>query len=365
VNKVREITDVLEAFAPLALQESYDNAGLLVGDPDMEVKGLLVTLDVTSEVLKEAMQHNLNMIVAHHPFIFSGLKKITGKNDIEKCLITAIKNDIAIYASHTNTDAAANGLNHKFCDLLQLKNCRTLSPMNDTLIKLVTFVPSDHAGKVRQTIFDAGAGHIGNYDCCSYNLEGQGTFRALEGTHPYVGEKGALHFEKEVRIETVLPSFLQHKVVEAMIKAHPYEEVAYDVYPLKNRWNGAGTGMIGELDEPLAEAEFFHKLKETLNVSVVRHTVFSGKPVKKVALCGGAGSFLIGDAIQAQADVFITGEIKYHDFFKAENKIILADIGHFESEQFVKEVFGQLLQENFSKFAVRLSEVNTNPIKYL
>ncbi|MFB6343265.1 Nif3-like dinuclear metal center hexameric protein [Saccharicrinis sp. FJH62] len=363
--KVREITEVLEAFAPLALQESYDNAGLLVGDPDMNVRGVLVTLDVTSEVLEEAMQHKLNMIVAHHPFIFSGLKKINGKNDIEKCLITAIKNDIAIYASHTNTDAAVNGLNQKFCDLLQLKNCRTLSPMNDALVKLVTFVPSDHAEKVRQAIFDAGAGHIGNYDCCSYNLEGEGTFRALEGANPFVGEKDQLHVEKEVRIETVLPAFMQHKVVAAMIRSHPYEEVAYDVFPLKNTWNGAGIGMIGELNEPLPASDFFNVLKKTLNVSVVRHTTFLDGPVQKIAVCGGAGSFLISDAIRAKADVFITGEIKYHDFFKAENRIILADIGHFESEQFVKEVFGELLQKNFSKFAVRLSEVNTNPIKYL
>ncbi|MFB6319998.1 Nif3-like dinuclear metal center hexameric protein [Saccharicrinis sp. FJH54] len=363
--KVREITEVLEAFAPLALQESYDNAGLLVGDPDMNVSGVLITLDVTSEVLEEAIQHNLNMIVAHHPFIFSGLKKINGKNDIENCLITAIKNDIAIYASHTNTDAAANGLNQKFCDLLNLKNCRTLSPMNDALVKLVTFVPSDYAEIVRNAIFEAGAGHIGNYDCCSYNLEGEGTFRALEGTNPFVGLKGELHFEKEVRIETVLPSFMQHKVVAAMIRSHPYEEVAYDIYPLKNSWKGAGIGMIGELEEPLGEVDFFRKLKETLNISVIRHTEFLSKPVKKVALCGGAGSFLIDDAIRATADVFITGEIKYHDFFKAENRIILADTGHFESEQFVKEVFGELLQKNFSKFAVRLSEVNTNPIKYL
>lgn len=365
MTKVSDIARVMEDFAPLALQESYDNSGLLVGDPNMEVCGVLVSLDVTSDIVDEAIAHNLNLIVAHHPFIFSGLKKITGKNDVEQVLIKAIKNDIAIYASHTNTDATANGLNKRFCNLLNLKHCTSLSPLENALVKLVIFVPSDHAEAVRNAIFKAGAGHIGNYDCCSYNLNGEGTFRALDGAKPFVGKSGSVHFEKEVRIETVLPNFLQHKVIGEMISAHPYEEVAYDLYPLKNACNDAGIGMIGELDEAQDEAVFLDTIKKTFNVGVVRHTQLLGKPIKRVALCGGSGAFLINDAIRAGADLFLTGEIKYHDFFKAENKIILADIGHFESEQFVKEVFGELLQENFSKFAVRLSEVNTNPIKYL
>lgn len=362
---VRNIAEVLEEFAPLALQEGYDNSGLLTGDPDMEALGVLVTLDVTPEVIDEAISHKLNVIVAHHPFVFSGLKQFTGKNDVERCLIKAIKHDIAIYASHTNTDAAFNGLNQKFCRLLGLNNCTVLSASDVPLLKLVTFVPEDNSEQVRNAIFEAGAGHIGNYDCCSFNSRGEGTFRAGDASHPFVGQKGHMHFENEVKIETVLPAFLQNRVVAAMVKAHPYEEVAYDIYGLKNKWYGAGAGMIGELNEAMDSEAFLLQLKKTLNVSVVRHTDFVKNSVKKVAVCGGSGAFLIDRAIAAGADLFITGEIKYHDYFKAENKIILADIGHFESEQFVKEVFEELLQENFSKFAVRISEVNTNPIKYL
>ena len=363
--KVKDISKVLERFAPLALQESYDNSGLLVGDPNMEVSGALLTLDVTESVIDEAIEHKLNMVVAHHPLIFGGIKKLTGKNEVERCLVKAIKNDIAIYASHTNTDAAINGLNRKFADILNLKDIKPLSPANVGLVKLVVFVPSDHAEKVRNAIFEAGAGHIGKYDCCSYNIEGQGTFRAGDDANPFVGEKGAVHFEKEVRIETILAEHIKGQVISAMIRSHPYEEVAYDIYPLQNKWEGAGIGMIGILENPIDAKEFLQQLKEKLNIGSLRYTNLPDKPVRKIAVCGGSGAFLIDRAISAGADVFITGEIKYHDFFKAEEKIVLAEIGHFESEQFVKEVFEELLQENFSKFAVRLSEVNTNPIKYL
>ncbi len=363
--KVHDIASLIEKIAPLPLQESYDNAGLICGDSTMEVTGVLISFDVIESVIDEAIDNDLNMIVSHHPLVFSGLKKITGKNYIERCLIKAIKNDIAIYAAHTNIDAAPNGLNKLFCNKLGLKNCRILSPSHIELVKLVTFVPKNDATEVRHAIFSAGAGHIGNYDHCSFNIEGEGTFRAQEGTRPHVGEKGITHHEKEIRIEVILPDFIKEKVISAMIQAHPYEEVAYDIFPLKNHWMGAGSGMIGDLPEALDTITFLNFVKDTFKTGSIRHTSPVKDKVKKIALCGGAGSFLISDAIAAKADVFITGEIKYHDFFNSDGKIVLADMGHFESEQFVKELFEEAIKKNFSNFAVRLSEVNTNPINYL
>jgi dinuclear metal center YbgI/SA1388 family protein len=365
VITIGHITAIMERFAPLPLQEDYDNSGLLTGDKNREARAVLVTLDVTKDVVLEAIHKGCNMIVAHHPFIFSGLKKVTGANDVEQTLILAIKHDIAIYAAHTNIDAAKNGLNKRFADKLGLIRQQVLSPVKNMLVKLVTFVPVEHAQKVRSAIFDAGAGHIGNYDCCSYSVSGEGTFRANSEANPFVGDLNSLHAEPELRIETILPEFLSNRVVEAMVKAHPYEEVAYDLYPLKNSWREQGIGRVGELPEPEDELLFLNRVKKIFGVEVIRHTQFLGLPVKKVAVCGGAGAFMINDAIRAQADVFLTGDIKYHEFFKAEKRIVLADIGHFESEQYVKEIFEELIHKNFPNFAVRLSEINTNPIKYL
>ena len=278
-------------------------------------------------------------------------------------LIKAISNGIAVYSCHTNADAVLQGVNGKICELLQLQNCRTLDAVKDLLIKIVTFVPEAQAEAVRNAIFEAGAGHIGQYDCCSFNTKGEGTFRALEGANPFIGTKGALHSEAEIRIETVAPAFLEAKIVSAMRSAHPYEEVAYDVYPLKNRWNGAGIGMIGELVIPQTAENFLQDVKQIFRSQSVRYAG-SARMIRKVAVCGGSGNFLISKAKAAGADIFITGEMKYHDFFGAEG-IILADIGHFESEQFTTDIFIALLIENFSNFAIHFTKVNSNPIKYL
>ena len=362
---VGDITHIIEQFAPLQLQESYDNCGLLTGNKSWEVKGVLVTLDVTQDVVQEAINHGCNVIVAHHPFIFSGLKKVTGANHTEQMLISAIKNDIAIYAAHTNIDAAQNGLNKRFADMLGLQRQQVLSPIKNALVKLVTFVPVDFAEKVRMAIFEAGAGVIGLYDCCSFSVQGEGTFRASGEAKPFVGGLNTLHTEPELRIETVLPEYLSGKVLNAMLKAHPNEKAAYDIYPLKNSLFTSGIGMLGELLEPEDELAFLNRVKKIFNVEVIRYSGLRGKPVKKVAVCGGSGASLVEEAIRADADMFITGDIKYHDFFKAENRLVLADIGHFESEQYVKEIFLELIHKNFPNFAVRLSEINTNPIKYL
>jgi len=362
--KIREITQYIESTAPLALQESYDNAGLIAGNPEWEASAALLTIDVTEAVIDEAISKNINLVLAHHPIVFQGLKKITGKNYVERTIIKAIKNDIAIYAAHTNLDSASRGVNQKIAEKLGLINCKVLQPANGQLKKLVTFIPAEHAAKVKEAVFAAGAGHIGNYDSCGFTAEGAGSFRGNEASNPFVGQKGEIHEEKEIRFETIFPAWLQNKVIDALLKNHPYEEVAYDIYSPDNTFNMIGAGITGTLAQPVSETEFLKILKSTFGTGVVKHTALLGKPVEKVAVCGGAGSFLLSNAIAAGAGVFVSADFKYHQFFDAENKIVIADVGHFESEQFTKELFYELLTKKFPKFAVHFTEVNTNPVFY-
>jgi dinuclear metal center YbgI/SA1388 family protein len=362
--KLSELTQYLESLAPLTYQESYDNSGLIVGRPDKEIHKALVSLDCTEAVVDEAIATGCQVIVSHHPIVFSGLKKFNGKTYVERVVEKAIKNDIAIYAIHTNLDNIASGVNARICETLGLTDCRILSPKPGLLKKLVTFVPVNYADKVRNALFSAGAGYIGHYSECSFNTEGTGTFKGDEGTDPFVGEPGKLHNEPEVRVETVYPANLESKILMALFMEHPYEEVAYDLYPITNQYE-VGSGMIGELQSPMDEMEFLHFVKYKMNAGVIRHTNLRGKPVKNVAVCGGSGSFLLKQAIAAGADVFITADFKYHEFFDAEEKLVIADIGHFESEQFTQNLLVEIIRKKFVSFAVRLTEVNTNPIKYL
>lgn len=363
--KVKDITGFLNRSIPPQLQESYDNSGLLAGDPEREISRVLITLDVTEEVIHEAVDKDCGLVIAHHPLIFKGLKSLTGKNMVERCVILALKHDIAIYAAHTNLDHLHGGVSFALAEKLGLKESRVLRPMDGVLRKLVTFCPDDHADKVREAIFRAGAGHIGAYDSCSYNTEGFGTFRAGEGADPFVGKIAELHNEKEQRIETIFPHWKQDEVLQAMFKAHPYEEVAYDIYPLENKDPVSGPGAVGELDPPEQLISFLKKIKSICGTGMIRHTDPHSTDVERVALCGGAGSFLIPDAIAAGADVFITADLKYHDFFLAEGRITLVDAGHFETEQFACEILGHMLSENFPNFAVLKSESKTNPVNYL
>ncbi|MFO7656391.1 MAG: Nif3-like dinuclear metal center hexameric protein [Bacteroidales bacterium] len=363
--KLKEIITVLETYAPLAYQETYDNSGLLVGDREAEVKSALLTIDVTEAVVDEALDTGTNLIIAHHPLIFTGIKRLTGNGYTERTIIKAIKNNISIYAAHTNFDNIKDGVNNAICNKLGLVNRKVLHLLKGNLKKLVTFIPVAHAERVMHAVFEAGAGAIGEYDQCSFNLNGTGTFRGSENTNPFAGEKGKLSFENETRFETIFPAVIQSKVIKALIEAHPYEEVAYDIYQLDNFFEKAGSGMIGETPEPVRGIEFLKNVKQIFGAGIVRHTAVVSEKISRVAVCGGSGSFLIERAINAGADIFITGEIKYHEFFNADNKIILADIGHFESEQFTKDIFYELLMKNFPNFAVRLSKVNTNPINYL
>jgi dinuclear metal center YbgI/SA1388 family protein len=330
----------------------------------MEVKGILIALDCIEDVIEEASKLDCNLVIAHHPILFSGIKKLNGKNYVERTVIKAIQKNIAIYAIHTNLDNVATGVNSKICERIGLKNLKILSPKKNLLKKLVTFCPVDYADKVRSALFEAGCGHIGNYDECSFNSQGSGTFRASEGSHPFVGETGIQHRESELRIETIFSSYLESKIISALINSHPYEEVAYDIYALENYNHQAGSGMIGEMENEIGEKEFLELIKLTMKTGCIRHTALTGRKVKRVAVCGGAGSFLLPDAINANADFFVTSDYKYHQFFDAEGKIVIADIGHYESEQFTPELLKELLLRNFSTFAVRLTELVTNPVHY-
>ena len=363
--KIKEITKELEAFAPLAYQEEYDNCGFQVGNPDDEIAGILITLDVTEAVIDEAIEKGCNLIIAHHPLIFGKLKKVIGRNTVERCVIKAIRNNITIYASHTNIDKMSNGVSARFAQKLGLIHCQTLVPEGGLLEKLVTFVPHQQAEQVRQDLYAAGAGCIGEYDHCSYNLEGTGTFRASDGCHPFVGEIGEEHEEPETRIEVIMEKRNEHRIVAALLKAHPYEEPAYDIYELKNRHGKVGLGVIGELEEEEAELDFLHRLKGVIEMGGIRHTELLGKKIKKVALCGGSGAEFLSDAIQQGADIYISCDFKYHQFFDAEKKIVIADIGHFESERFTKEIFFEIVSKNNPKFAIHISSCKTNPINYI
>lgn len=361
---LKEITGYLESIAPLGLQESYDNSGLLVGDPQMEVKKAIISLDCTEEVIDEAISEGADLIISHHPIVFTGLKKLNGKNYIERTVIKAIKNDIAIYAIHTNLDNVIEGVNAKIAEKLGLEELRILSPRSLVLRKLITFCPNAEAGKVRDALFRAGAGSIGGYDECSFNVEGYGTFRAGENTNAYVGEKGIRHQEPETRIEVVFQNHLETKVIQALLSNHPYEEVAYDILNLENNFSGVGSGVVGTLKEEMDTDSFLGFVKEKMNARVIRHTRKLPGKIKKVALCGGSGSFLLKEAIGSGAQAFITADYKYHQFFDAEGKILITDIGHYETEQFTMDLLLEIIQKKFPTFALRLTKCNTNPVFY-
>ena len=363
--KIKEIVSALERFAPLPLQDGFDNAGLQIGLTEAEATGALLCLDVTEAVLDEAIGLGYNLVIAHHPLLFKGCKSITGRDYVERCILKAIKNDIVIYAAHTNMDNAWGGVNFKIAEKLGLKNVRVLEPKEEALVKLVTYVPVAQAEEVRNALFAAGCGCIGRYDSCSYNVEGSGTFRAQEGTHPYCGAVGELHTEAEVRIETIVTAYRKAGAGRALLKVHPYEEPAFDLYPLQNTWQQAGAGVIGELEKPETELEFLKRVKKTFEVECLRHNKLMGREIQTVALCGGAGAFLLPLAIRQRADVFLTGEIKYHEFFGHEGEILLAETGHYESEQYTKEIFYTIIRDLFPSLDVQQTRVNTNPIKYM
>ena len=362
--KLNELIDSLEVLAPSAYQESYDNAGLIVGDPSTNLTGVLLSLDCTEAVIDEAVRKECNVVVAHHPIVFKGLKRLNGKNYVERTVIKAIQNNVAIYAIHTNLDHVPNGVNSMIAARLGLQNVKILAPKRQTLLKLTFFVPKQDTAQVLESLYAAGAGKIGNYAECSFQTSGEGTFRPLAGADPYAGKVGELERAAEQRVELMLSAHLERKILQVLRQNHPYEEVAYYLQTLENENQEVGAGAVGDLPEAMPLTEFLAHLKKSMAVSVIKHTASAKKTIQRVAVCGGAGSFLLPNALAAQADAFVTADFKYHEFFDAENQIVICDIGHYESEVYTKQLLHDYLSKKFGNFALHLSETNTNPVAY-
>ena len=361
---IKDIIEALEKDAPLQYAEDFDNVGLLVGDKNTKATSALITLDTTEAVVDEAIANNCNLIISFHPIIFKGLKSLTGKNYVERAVLKAIKNDIAIYAIHTALDNYKKGVNAMLCDQLNLINQRILIPQKQTIKKLTTFVPKAEAEQLRNALFDAGAGSIGNYSNCSFNVDGIGTFNANQDANPTIGKKGETHYENETQINITFPKHLETKILSTLFKTHSYEEVAYEISTLENTNQSIGMGMIAQFEQEMEEKDFLNYLKDKMKAPYVRHTQLLNKKIKKVAVLGGSGSFAIGAAKASGADAFVTADLKYHDFFQAENNILLVDIGHYESEQYTKNGLVAILTKKIPNFAFVLSNTNTNPVKY-
>lgn len=362
--QLQKLIDVLEQFAPTYYAEEFDNVGLLVGNADQEINGVLVTLDCLEQTIDEAIEKNCNCVVAFHPIIFKGLKKITGKTYVERTVIKAIQNNIAIYAIHTALDNHYKGVNYQICKELQLHDLHILVPKKETIYKLTTYVPVKHAQSLKKALFDVGAGNIGNYSHCSFSIEGEGSFLGNEESNPQFGQKGKLQLEKEVQINITFDAHIKNKVVSTLKQNHPYEEVAFEIHTLANTNQHRGIGMVGMLKKPLPFETFLGHLKTVFGTPVIRHSAPVGKNIQKVAVLGGSGAFAIPHAEACKADAYVTSDLKYHDFYQAENQLLLADVGHYESEQYTKALLHAFLTKNFTNFAVVLSEINTNPILY-
>jgi len=362
--QIKDVIQYMEELAPLAYAESYDNVGLLVGNKNTALTGILITHDTLEEVVDEAIIKKCNLIVSFHPIVFSGIKKFNGQNYVNRVIMKAIKNDIGIYATHTALDNVQNGVNSTICDRLNLINREILIPKTDFIYKLTTYVPDINADKLRSTLFATGAGNIGNYDECSFNISGKGTYKGNENSNPKIGVKGKFHIENETQISVTFEKHLESKILKVLFDNHPYEEVAYEVTKLTNTHQNIGLGMTGELTTPMNENEFLAFLKNEMNTSCIRHSNLIGKKIKKVAVLGGSGSSAIKNAKSSGADTYITSDLKYHDFYQAENSILLCDIGHYESEQYTKTLLYEFLSKKIPNFAIVLSSINTNPVNY-
>ncbi len=361
---IKEITNYLESLAPLGSQESYDNSGLICGDCNWKLTNALISLDCIEDTVDEAIAKGCNLIISHHPIVFRGLKRLNGKNYIERTVIKAIQNNIALYAIHTNLDNYKFGVNRKIGEILGIKNPQILAPTKQTLEKLTVFVPKNHKDDVANALFETGAGHIGNYSECSFESTGTGSFKGNSEAQPFVGQKETRHYEPETKIEVITTIHNRNKVVQKMLAVHPYESVAYDIIQLNNINTDEGAGMFGNLEDPMPVNDFLELVKTRFNCGIIRHTKPHTNTIKKVAWCGGSGSFLLAHAKGVKADIYITGDFKYHEFFDAENQIIIADIGHFESEQFTIELIRDILSKKFTTFAPYLTEKITNPVNY-
>ncbi len=362
--QVKDITNYLEQWAPLCYQEDYDNSGLLIGTSDAVVTGVLICLDVTEDVMNEAIREGCNLIIAHHPIIFTKIKQITTATHTGRSIMQAIKHNIAIYAIHTNLDNIAEGINGCMAGRLNLQKQCILEPKTHTFQKLAVYVPLAYVDIVRDALHEAGAGHIGNYTRCSFMTAGIGTFQPNDMAHPTIGQKDILEQVNEYKLEVIYPNYLSKHIITALQKAHPYEEVAYLIQPLENKDNQVGGGMIGELKEPLDIHSFLSYLKDKMHLKHIRHSVPSNNNIKRVALCGGAGISLLPEAIKNGADAFITADVKYHNFLDAAEKLLLVDVGHYESEVSMRELLYNKLLQEYKNILLLISKSNTNPVCY-
>jgi dinuclear metal center YbgI/SA1388 family protein len=360
---LNQLADILEQLAPLAYAEDFDNVGFLTKHTN-NVSGILVCHDALETVLEEAIAKKCNVVVCFHPILFAKIKKITGSNYVERAIIKAIKNDIAIYAIHTALDNHQQGVNKILCDALGLLHPKILIPKENYIEKLVTYCPVAETDKLKKALFSAGAGHIGNYSECSFVSNGLSSYKGNENTNPTIGIPNIYHEEAESKIEVIYEKHLQSKIIKALHEVHIYEEVAYEIYSLQNKQQEIGLGMYGELPNAMNETDFLEMVKKKMQCGVIRHSDFLNKNIQKVAVLGGSGAFAIEAAKREGVDAFLTADLKYHDFYTAENKLLLADIGHFESERYTKNYIVGFLKEKITNFAVQLSEVNTNPVKY-
>lgn len=363
-TKINEIIDCIEQMAPLAYQEAWDNSGLQVGNPTQDVKAVLLCVDITESIIDEAIEKGANLIISHHPLIFKGIKKLIGKTYIERVIIKAIQHNIVLYSAHTNMDKCIGGVNFRIAQKLNLKNINVLVPEENYLCKIVTYVPESYIDTVRQAMWNVGAGSIGDYNQCSFSSTGSGTFCATESCNPFVGNIGKLHIESELRLEMVVPKDKCNRVVSAIFSSHPYEEPAIDIIPLLNKYTKLGLGCVGDLEFPLTESEMLHYIKDKLNINYIRHTKTSDKLISRVAVCGGSGAEFIPFAINENVGMYITADVKYHDFFGVENQIVIADIGHFESEQCIKDIFYEQLSKNFINFVILKAESDNSPVQH-
>ncbi|MFN3757266.1 MAG: Nif3-like dinuclear metal center hexameric protein [Flavobacterium sp.] len=368
---IQSLLPLLENMAPTSYAEDFDNVGLLTGNLEQDITGILVCHDALENVIQEAIDTKCNVVVCFHPILFSGLKKITGSNYVEKAIILAIKHDIAIYAVHTGLDNHPEGVNKIMCKALGIENSKVLISKENYIRKLVTFTIPENFETLRNALFEAGAGNIGNYEDCSFSSKGIGTYMGNESSNPEIGERFEFVENEEIKIEVTFEKHLESSILKALFNHHVYEEVAYEIYELKNKHQNIGLGHIGNLPKPMTEENFLKHVKDCLECGIIRHSAILGKPIERVAVLGGSGSFAIKAAIRAKADVFITSDLKYHQFYEAENQIILMDVGHFESERFTKNYIVDYLKEKMLNFApafetgrIFLSEQNTNPVKY-
>jgi dinuclear metal center YbgI/SA1388 family protein len=362
--QVSELVRHIEQLAPPSLQEAYDNAGLIYGNPEMELTGVLIALDATEAVIEEAIRKNCNLVLSHHPIVFSGLKRINEKHYVDRALVKAIRHQIALYACHTNLDNTIHGVNGAIAAAFDLQQVSILAPKSGQFIQLSVYVPNTHLDQVKSALFEAGAGKLGNYAACSFSSTGLGSFTPIEGAQPHIGSLGIHTTVEETKLELIFPVWAQSKVVQALHQAHPYETPAYNLFTINNVNPEIGSGVMGYLPKAISELDWLAQVAKTCQVPVVRHSPLLGKQIEKIAICGGAGSFLIKQAQSLGADALLTADLKYHEFFEANNQILLTDPGHFESEHFTIDLLYKIIQEKFPTFAVLKSSIRTNPVHY-